>query len=276
MSQKPSQVPFLPYVGITDFTNEYQVCKMLQSLQESMSKDVIPRRLHVGVMMSYKTLNGHPTKWAGVFPTRDEIRGVFGANVPSGQVMNCLHYADGKNIEVCKSLVKALDVSGECTNALQLDMTWPDPAFVLEAVKASGLDLEVILQIGGPAFAEICDSPELLVQRLEKYQGVIQHVLLDRSMGRGLPLDAQELLRYAVAIREKFPRLGIAVAGGLGPDTVMAIDPIVREIPDLSIDAQGKLRPNGNAMFPIDWNLAYLYVQDAAKVIFNASRSVPA
>lgn len=54
--------------------------------------------------------------------------------------------------------------------------------------------------------------------------------------------------------------MALAVAGGLGPDTMELINPIAESFPDISIDAQGKLRPSGNALDPIDWNLAEKYL----------------
>lgn len=106
------------------------------------------------------------------------------------------------------------------------------------------------------------------MQKLEEYEGVIKRVLLDKSMGRGLVMDSECLISFARAIRQRFPELGIAVAGGLGPKTVDLVKPIIDEFPDLSIDAQGKLRPSESALDPVDWNMAETYLINALK-LFN-------
>ena len=57
------------------------------------------------------------------------------------------------------------------------------------------------------------------------------------------------------------------MAGGLGPDTLHTIQPLIDEFPDLSIDAQSRLRPSGNAMNPIDWGMAKSYLINALKIL---------
>ena len=79
-------------------------------------------------------------------------------------------------------------------------------------------------------------------------------------MGKGLGMDAMGLRFFAWAVRERFPLLGIAAAGGLGPDTLNLVEPLVREFLNISIDAQGKLRPSGSALDPIDWKMAAKYI----------------
>ena len=81
-------------------------------------------------------------------------------------------------------------------------------------------------------------------------------------------MDSKCLILFTRAIKQRFPELGITVAGGLGPQTVCLAKPIIDEFPDLSIDAQGKLRPSGSALDPIDWNMAETYLTEALK-LFN-------
>jgi hypothetical protein len=80
-----------PYVGITDFTNFEQVTKMLEVFRRHKSSGS-QRVLHVGVMMSFKTLNDIETKWSQAFPLKDTIADIFRSN--DDDVYYCLHYAD--------------------------------------------------------------------------------------------------------------------------------------------------------------------------------------
>lgn len=68
------------------------------------------------------------------------------------------------------------------------------------------------------------------------------------------------LLPFVDILATKRPNLGIVVAGGLGPETMDLIDPIVRKYPLISTDAQGKLRPSGNSLHPICWEMAGEYL----------------
>src|SRR3989344_4760884 len=197
------------------------------------------RLLHVGVMMSYKTLHGIETKWSKAFPAKEAIVDIF----TSDDVYNCLHYADyDHKSDLGNTLARAISHGGIGINAMQLDMIWPDPGQVAHGVHTSRRHIEVILQVGKNAIEEANDDPRVVVQRLEDYEGVIHRVLLDKSMGRGLGMDATALLPFARALKERFPDLGLTVAGGLGPNTMYLVEPLVSEFPDLSIDAQGKLR----------------------------------
>jgi hypothetical protein len=54
------------------------------------------------------------------------------------------------------------------------------------------------------------------------------------------PAKMAEYLR--VVRRQHFPNIGIGAAGGLGPDTMHLIKPLMEEFPDLSWDAEGCLR----------------------------------
>ncbi len=246
----------VPYIGITDFTNFDQVKRML-SVFKKHSQRGLNRKLHVGVMMSYKTLHGIETQFSKVFPPKETIASIFA----SDETYNCLHYADYRgHPELWKSLLHAIQYGGMGIDALQLDITWPDPGEVANAVHASRKNLEVILQVGNKAFEEAGDDPDAVVERLRDYEGVICRVLLDRSAGRGIGMDAVGLIPYARAIRNAFPDLGIVAAGGLGPESVDLVRPLVLEFLDLSIDAQGKLRPSGDILDPVDWNFAERYL----------------
>ncbi len=252
----------IPYVGITDFMTFGQVQRMLAAFKANLGQGQ-NRRLHVGVMMSYKTLHGLQTKWSIAFPQKETIAGIFG----SGETMNCLHYADYEGIDVAQSLALAIGFGEGGINALQLDMVWPDPEHVASAVSASRRELEVILQVGEKAIVQAGDDPRTVVKRLRAYEGIVHYVLLDKSMGRGRGMDASELIPYARAISDEFPDIGIVAAGGLGPDSIGLVEPLYRKFPDLSIDAQGRLRPSGSALDPIDWDMAEAYIVAALRLL---------
>jgi hypothetical protein len=248
------------YIGITDFTGFEQVAQMLEAFQR-YKPNGSQRVLHVGVMMSYKTLNGIETKWSKAFPSKEMIADIFRQS--DEEVYYCLHYADYDHKTRVADLARAIEYAGPWVNALQLDMPWPNPEVVARGIHAARRQIEVILQVGKSAIEEANNDPSEVVRRLEDYRGVIHRVLLDKSMGQGLGMNASSLLPFARAISEHFPALGLGAAGGLGPETMHLVKPLVAAFPDLSIDAQGKLRPSGNALDPIDWGMAENYLAKA-------------
>ncbi len=261
-----------PYIGITDFMSNEQVRLMLEMFRRSRQPNSV-RRLHVGVMMSFNTLYACETKWSMAFPTRENVVDIFQPVDDTrsdkyrdliDDIMFTLHYVDYHDRPTLfQDLMLALQYSGPFVDALQLDMTWPDPAAISNALHASRKNLEIILQIGTRAFDLADNDPDRVVENLYPYQTFVTHVLLDKSMGKGLGMDAEGLLPFARAIRKEYPNMGIVVAGGLGPNTICLAEPFLDEFPDISIDAQGRLRPSGNLMDPIDWEMAGEYLTKA-------------
>lgn len=250
-----------PYIGITDFTSTEQVRTMRAVFQKHFSTSS-KRKLHIGVMISHKTLNGIPTIWSEAFPPKDKIADIFAFD----DVYNCLHYVDYIHNSDFKDFARAIGYGGINIHAIQLDMIWPDPGQVANGVHTSRKNIEVILQVGNKAIEEAHNDPTEVVQRLEDYEKVIHRVLLDKSMGRGHSMDAIGLLPFVRAIKERFPDMGLVVAGGLSPDSINLVGPLAKEFPDISIDAQGKLRPSGNTLNPIDWGMAEAYLIKALEL----------
>lgn len=252
----------VPYIGITDFTHYAQVAQMLHVFDACRATGQ-RRRLHVGVMMSYKTLNGLDTSWAKAFPAKEDIAGIFA----SPHAMNCLHYADYDAVDVEENLTRAVAYGGPGMNALQLDMLWPNSDAILRAVSSVRQSIEVIVQVGKQAIEQSGNNPAEVVKRLRPYVGIAHHVLVDKSMGKGQGMDAPALLPFVQAISDAYPQFGITVAGGLGPTSIELVQPIKKEFPYISIDAQGKLRPSGDAHDPVDWRMAGSYLQKALKLL---------
>ena len=258
---------YVPYIGITDFTSSEQVRDMLGFMDDlTFSDPLFDRVLHVGVMMSRKTLMGIETKWAKAFPPKENIARIFS----HPEAFNCLHYANFDNSTcIADELELALSYGGEYLRAIQLDMTWPDPDDIRRAVQRYGEDIEVIMQIGKQAQAMFGDDPKKVAGHLERYEGVVDRVLLDKSMGMGLGMDAMAMLPFLREISERIPQLQLVVAGGLGPTSLHLLDPVLAEFPRISFDAQGKLRPSGDALNePLDWHYVRSYLYQAIAKIY--------
>lgn len=256
-----------PYIGITDFMTPDQVESAVKMLQECPQPRT-ERLLGVGVMMSYKTLNGITTKWSDAFPKNGDVARIF---IDSPHVYNVLHYADFDEVDLAANLKKARGFGGDNMHALQLDMRWPDPAVVNRFIEANP-EIDVIMQVGRDAFKDVGDDQFKLIDRLEKYFG-LKAVLLDKSMGKGVPMKAEDLLPFVRTIYSaKWPMLKVVVAGGLGPETTHLVEPIMAEYPMTSTDAQGQLRASASALEPIEWDRAFGYMHKMMQIYANCDR----
>ncbi len=275
------------YISITDFYTPEQVLMMADFFEEHAAgrQDV---RLGVGLMMSRKWVNDLPTKWADAWAKKEIYPSLFQSNwlrsIGQPVLYNTLHYADYEGIDICQNLCKAVEIAGgvyvkdnpyndgtKHIHAIQLDMVWPDKKEIAKFCEPDmpGANLDTILQINTKALEQVDNDPAKLVAKLSEYQFCIRRVLLDKSMGRGLGMDAEALLPFARAIRnDSFTRrLGIGFAGGLGPKTLHLVEPVLAEFPDASWDAQSKLRPSGSAMDTVDWDMAKEYVLQSLKLM---------
>src|SRR5258708_6108794 len=165
--------------------------------------------------------------------------------------MNTLHSADYEGVEIASSLELATEFAGPHLDALQLDMIWPHPRLLAEYRENHPL-IKIVLQAGSNALAQVNNNPNLLASRLAAYGATIDYVLLDKSMGTGKGLDANFLQPFIAKIKNALPNLGIVIAGGLGPETMLLVQPLAAEFEDLSVDMQSGLRPTWNATHPID------------------------
>jgi hypothetical protein len=257
-----------PYIGITGFTREYEV-GYLSGVVSRNKKSNSSRLLHVGVMMSRKTLTMERSRFTKVFAEKDHLMHIFG-NEEGFRYQNtyhCLHYADYRDETTVEELRKAIDYCGPNLDAVQLDMTWPVPV-LLERIKRelAGRNLEFILQVGTEAAARVENRPEIITRLISNYGTIIDRVLIDMSMGNGLPMDSSFLINLIEAIEEEAPDLGIVVAGGLGPGKTHLLGRLAQR-PGISIDAQADLTVGGTITDPLSLNRARKYLEEFMPIL---------
>lgn len=248
-----------PYIGICDFTDNEQVRKIATVLSKTNPRT--ERQLMAGIMVSYKTLNGMESSWTKCWPPKEDIPTIFLA-WPS--VMNCIHYADPEQNHLLRSILKVDHIGGWKLNTIQLDLKWPNPEDI-KAFRLAHPQTKIVLQANADALSE---PVEQVVQKIKLYEDSIDYILLDKSMGTGQGLDADFLAPYIETISKIFHDIGIAIAGGLGPDSLELAEPLIKKFKNLSIDAQSRLRISGDAHDPINWERAEEYIRKAVKM-FN-------
>lgn len=254
-----------PYIGITDFETPWQVQQMIDVFDKAQEKypSSILRKLMIGVMISYKTLNNIESRWSDIWVKKELIKFLF---IKHPSVYNTLHYADYEGNTNSKHLLKATEYGGENMQSLQLDMIWPSIEMLAE-FKKERPEIDLILQVGKPAFKQINNDPAQLVQQLKRYESIIEFVLLDKSMGQGKAMNAFELVTYFKAISDSGLDMGLTGAGGLNPKNVKIAQPLFDYNKSMSVDAQTGLKTNHNLEEPTNWSMAAEYLVELFKML---------
>jgi hypothetical protein len=122
----------------------------------------------------------------------------------------------------------------------------------------------VLLQCHGDIMQKL--SPHKVSELLRSYTGLVDYVLFDASHGKGVTLNPDALEPFVDAASE-LTGIGVGVAGGLDERTVLSpeFQKLLAHYPDLSFDAEGKLRPEGKGALDQDATRAYL--ASAARVV---------
>jgi hypothetical protein len=109
-------------------------------------------------------------------------------------------------------------------------------------------------------------TPHGVADALQPYAPLVNGVLFDPSGGFGQPFDTERARTFLAAITERGWNIALGVAGGLGPDTLHLVTPLLDlldQFPDLNIDAQGKLRNEHNEL---DLQKVALYLERAQQL----------
>lgn len=272
------------YIGVSDVYNPEDARAMADELRAHRTD--LTRKLMVGVMAHPLSLD--PNKGKGI-PVCEEVRKVFpererlaSAFIADPDVMPTIHYADlyGPNAgqNVYKNLEACVEYGGPNLQAIQLDVTWPDARELARFKEAHSH--AIVLQVGKKAMQAANNDPQQVVEKLHEYGNSIDYVLFDASMGRGKSMEQNELFPLLRAVQKQLPYLSLAVAGGLGPGSVRELlEPIAREFPNISIDAQGLLkRPDSPrddlghfvSTYGADLDRSRKYIQESCEVLDNA------
>lgn len=246
----------VPYIGVTDFTSHEQVLEAAAAIPTGVN-----RRLHVGVMTSFKVLNNIPTSsgWENIWLSREQMHDVLRKD-PT--VFNVIHYADYDDQTNLLHLIAAIDRAGPGVEGLQLDMLWPVPS-MLSQFKAIMPHIKLIQQVSSKAIEQSGDWE----RDIAAYEGVVDYILLDAGMGRGITFDPTQTINMISTALKYFDQDQIAVAGGLGPETYTNMKPILERWPNISCDAQGRLRPSHNAKDPLNMEYVTKYISGVCSLL---------
>lgn len=245
-----------PYIGITGFMRREDSYEPL-SRMALLGSD---RLFMVGVLASLKTLRGQENNLKNRYPEVRNIPRIFNDN---HRALNLIHYNTKDTSSLCDQLFWLTDIGGPSLWGFQLNIAWPSLVALTE-YRVRYPNSTLVLQVGSKAMKEAGYNPGILLAKVGMYRSLVNYVLLDPSGGGGKSLDPEELKKYLGPLYASGMELGYGVAGGLSSTTLNLLEPLVKEFPDISIDAEGRLR---DANDNLDQYLAVQYVKEACQLL---------
>lgn len=213
---------FTPYVGITGFTTTEEVAAALKALPPGR------RRLMVGILVSDRTLEGLPEEMGPRrHPAVADLEILFSADP---RAFNAVHFHTRTPERLVDQVERVIAVAGPRLHALQINLERTPPG-ALRAIRARFPGLQLILPLREAAH-----------RFAETYAKLVDIVLFDWSAGHGVLFDPAEARAALEEIEARMPGIALALAGGLGPDTIDRVRPLLERFPDLSFDAESRLR----------------------------------
>lgn len=223
-----------PYIGVTGFLCRAEVDEALSVLNLiERAKGPLTRKLMIGVLACSADMAQKPNRWKHRYPNDSELGGLF---PPDRRTLNLIHFNSDHANTLTVDLPRLIERGGAYIDGIQLNIPWPTPS------KVHGYGKAVTLELGRIALESCGHDPKEICYRLEAYGREVKRVLIDTSAGRGIPLVLPYLKRLLEPIAERFPELGVGIAGGISLERLDEIRPLVETIPRLSIDAEGALR----------------------------------
>lgn len=254
-----------PYIGVTGFMTNKEVESVLSIFPENSN-----RILMAGVLASTTTvMSERPSKFNGRYPVIDDIEGIFTSHP---RVFNAIHFHDKTrdDIQIFDQMQMLTLKGGKYFHGFQLNIKWPNPE-ILRSYRSAHPKKKIILQVGGGAFKDVNQDPATMAKKIKNdYGNWIDYVLIDPSGGEGKKFDIQMALLCLRALETTCdPKIGFGIAGGLCHDNVNELLlPVITEFPNVSIDAEGKLRDSDNGDV-LNVGRTLQYVQAANKLLGN-------
>ncbi len=227
------------YIGITGFTQPEQVASALASVPQ-----YVQRLLMVGVLASYKTMQGEPASNPRRYPAREDIAGIFSED---WRTLNLIHYNSRNPNEIFLQLREVLEWGGQSCNGLQINITWPDN-HAIGALRRRYADKKIVLQVNQQAMNDCEANAKMVAKRVSVLYGDdIDYVLLDPSGGTGTVLEPVSMISYlyelAVLRDERRQSFELIVSGGLcSQNMIRLLTPLRRAMPDIGIDVESGVR----------------------------------
>lgn len=230
-----------PYIGISGIMSRDEIRQIFSAIGFNDQRPTA-----FGVLISAKTIRGIPNKYPNRYPSPERLRDVFVRW--NARDLLVLHYSADDDRTLTEDIGLAIQAIGRAPDGVQLNIKnpygeqLPNPNKVA-AIASTYPRMRIILQIVSSMFSSRAD----LWRYVREYAFSATDVLFDGSRGNGVdyfakPRNVDSVRADLLELRSSFPHLGLGIAGGLSAHTLPQVEELLQEIPDLSIDAEGRLR----------------------------------
>lgn len=230
------------YIGITGFMDRDEVGIVLEMMPQYSKK-----LLMVGVLVNDRTIQCLDTR-GGRHPSIKNIKNIL---VYHPLVLNMIHFYTKDADTLCDQLIKLTELGGPNLHGFQFNMIWP-PIDEIKKYRSKYPNHAIVLTIDGRALNQIENSNTFLVSKISEYKGLIDYILLDKSCGYGIPLDIKFMREYIHILHTidfvADSSVKIVIAGGLNAKVLETIEQLIKDFPDLSIDAENNLRNKDDSL----------------------------
>jgi hypothetical protein len=223
----------------------------------------------VGVLASGKTIRGESNKWPRRYPLACHLNGIFGEH---DNVLNLIHFNTRQLDVLLQDMTYTHALAGPHCHGFQLNIAWPSRE-VLSRYRAWAPRNRstIVLQCGPDALAQLNRDPKRIADRVARYEGLVDYVLIDPSAGLGKEFDVEFAGRCFRALTDRAPEtIGIGIAGGLHAGNLDRLEPLLGDF-RFSVDAEGKLRDSND---DLDVRAAREYLATADQ-LFRHHRTAP-
>lgn len=223
-------------------------------------------------LFQQKTLRGIPNKYPNRYPRVDDLSDAFWLG---NHGLTTLHYSADDDRTLSEDVATAILSIGRAPDGLQLNIKNPYGEQLPHPNKVAAIAsvyprMRIILQVVPTMFSSRAE----LWRYVREYAFAATDVLIDGSRGNGVdyfaePLRIQSVRADLLELRSSFPHLGLGIAGGLCAETLPRVAGLLRELPDLSIDAEGKLRTPADHL---DVEATVEYARTADRLLAQVNR----
>lgn len=227
---RPSQ-----YVGVTGFMSETQVKEAL-----TLPADLSPDLIMIGVLASSATITGMPARNPKRYPDVHCIEGIFQSDP---RALNLIHFNTKEPSALFNQMIGARQAGGKFCHGFQLNIPWPDPDVIRRYIDVIGDQDVIVLQCGRLALNAVEYNARSLADKVSEYKDLVDYILIDPSGGLGQPFIPDFMNVCLSELYSTDLDMNYGIAGGLSSDTLRdLLEPVLAKFPDVSIDAEGKLR----------------------------------
>jgi hypothetical protein len=251
-----------PYIGISGVMSHEEMAAIESGLPKCR------RPIAFGALISSKTIRDIRNKYPNRYPLPTQLDNIF-KHFHEDNLLT-LHYSADDDKTLTEDVGLAIQTIGGALDGLQINMgdktsgRSPNPNKVA-AIADVYPHMRIVLQIS----PDQVDSSAEMWRYVRTYAFSITDVLFDGSCGKGIDFFSYRLnvenMRSALSdLRSSFPHLGLGIAGGLSAATLPQVAELIQGIPDLSIDAEGRLRDKADHL---DVGAAIEYVIAANDIV---------